>query len=150
MSNFTSDLLTGLAQYLADAGIGVTYRTSTPYLATETGVFFGLYPTSPDRCVGLNPYAPTDEPKVALSHIRVEVALRGIPNDSLDVHDLGDAVFYVLQGAEDMTFGTAHVVQVLRVPGSSNPGGVDANKRSMRSDSYSLDVDTPLTPGRPW
>jgi hypothetical protein len=146
--SFTSDLLTGLAQYLADAGIGVTYRTSTPYLATETGVVFGLYPTSPDRCIALTAYVATDEPKVALSRIRVEFALRGAVNDSLDVHDLGDAIFNALQGAEDLTFGTARVVQALRVISAS--GGVDANKRSMRSDSYSIDVDTPLTPGRPW
>ena len=146
--SFTSDLLTGLAQHLADAGIGVTYRTSTPYLATETGVVFGLYPTSPDRCIALTAYVATDEPKVALSRIRVEFALRGAVNDSLDVHDLGDAIFNALQGAEDLTFGTARVVQALRVISAS--GGVDANKRSMRSDSYSIDVDTPLTPGRPW
>jgi len=147
--SFTSDLLTGLAGYLAGAGIGVTYRASTPYVATETAVVLtGQYPTSPDRCVVLNAYAATDEPKVALSKIRVELALRGVPNDSLDVHDLGDAIFTVLQGAEDLTFGTAHVVQALRVISAS--GGVDANKRSMRSDSYSLDVDTPITPGRPW
>ena len=148
MTGFTSDLLTGLAGLLAGAGIGVTYRPSTPYLATETGVVFGLYPTSPDRCVAMTAYVATDEPKVALSKIRVELALRGVPNDSLDVHDLGDAIFTVLQGAEDLTFGTAHVVQALRVISAS--GGVDANKRSMRSDSYSLDVDVPITPGRPW
>ena len=146
--SFTSDLLTGLAGFLAGAGIGVTYRTSTPYLASETAVVFGLYPTSPDRCIALTAYVATDEPKVALSRIRVEVALRGAVNDSLDVHDLGDAIFTVLQGAEDLTFGTAHVVQALRVISAS--GGVDANKRSMRSDSFSLDVDTPITPGRPW
>ena len=148
MSNFTSDLLTGLAAYLAGAGIGVTYRTSTPYLATETGVVFGLYPTSPDRCVAMTAYVATDEPKVALSHIRVEFALRGIPNNSLDVGDLGDAIFGVVQGAEDLTFGTAHVVQALRK--ISAGGGTDANKRSMRSDSYDLDLDVPITPGRPW
>jgi len=109
--SFTGDLLTGLAGYLAAAGIGVTYRPSTPYVAGETGVFFGLYPTSPDRCIALTAYAATDEPKVALSKIRVEVALRGAVNDSLDVHNLGDAIFNVLQGAENLTFGTAHVVQ---------------------------------------
>jgi hypothetical protein len=146
--SFTSDLLKGLAAYLGNAGISITYRPTTPYLATETGVVFGLYPTSPDRCVAMTAYVATDEPKVALSKIRVELALRGIANDSLDVHNLGDDIFGVMQGAEDLTFGTAHVVQALRVISAS--GGVDANKRSMRSDSFSLDVDTPITPGRPW
>ena len=93
-------------------------------------------------------YATTDEPKVALSRIRVELALRGAVNNSLDVGDLGDAIFNVLQGAENLTFGTAHVVQALRVISAS--GGVDANKRSMRSDSYDLDTDVPITSGRPW
>lgn len=148
MTGFTTDLLTGLAGFLASAGIGITYRPTTPYLATETGVFFGLYPTAPDRCVALTAYVATDEPKVALSKIRVELALRGVANDALDVHNLGDAVFGVLQGAEDLTFGTAHVVQALRKISAS--GGVDANKRSMRSDSYDLDLDVPITPGRPW
>lgn len=148
MSGFTTDLLTGLAGFLAAAGIGITYRPSTPYLASETGVFFGLYPTSPDRCVAMTAYVSTDEPKVALSKIRVELALRGVPNNSLDVGDLGDAIFLVLQGAEDLTFGTAHVVQALRKISAS--GGVDANKRSMRSDSFDLDLDVPITPGRPW
>jgi len=148
MSGFTTDLLKGLAGFLAGAGIGVTYRATTPYAAGETGVFFGLYPTSPDRCIAMTAYVGTDEPKVALSHIRVELALRGIANDSLDVGDLGDAIFNVLQGAEDLTFGTAHVVQALRK--ISAGGGVDASKRSMRSDSYELDLDVPITPGRPW
>jgi len=145
---FTSDLLTGLAAFLAGAGIGVTYRPTGPYLATDTGVIFGLYQPTPDRQVALTAYVATDEAKVALSHIRVEFALRGIPNDSLDVHNLGDAIFNVLQGAEDLTFGTAHVVQALRK--ISAGGGIDANKRSMRSDSYELDLDVPVTPGRPW
>jgi hypothetical protein len=148
--SFTSDLLTGLAQYLADAGVGLTYRADPQdvYLPDETGIFLGLYPTKPDRVVCLTAYVTSDEAKVALSHIRVEAALRGVVNDSLDVHDLGDVVFTVLQGAEDLTFGAAHVVQALRVISAS--GGVDDNKRSQRSDSYELDLDVPLTPGRPW
>ena len=148
MSDFTSDLLTGLAGFLAAAGIGVTYRTSTPYLATETGVVFGLYPTSPDRCIAMTAYAATDEPKVALSKIRVELALRGVVNDSLDVDELGDSFFNLLHGIEHVQFGTAHVNQMLRV--SSIQLGADTAKRNERSDNYELDVDVPVTSGRPW
>jgi hypothetical protein len=146
--SFTSDLLTGLAAYLAAAGIGVTYRPTTPYLPGETGIFFGQYPTTPDRCVVLTAYVASDEAKVALSHIRVEFAFRGVANNSLDVGDLGDSVFNVLQGAENLTFGTAHVVQAWRVISAAT--GVDGNKRSQRSDSFELDVDVPVTSGRPW
>lgn len=145
--SFTSDLLTGLATYLAGAGIGVTYRPTTPYLAAETGVFFGLYPTAPDRCVALTAYATQDQAKIALSKIRVEVALRGASNNSLDVDNLGDSVFNALQGLEHQQWGTAHVVQALRVISAAT--GVDDSKRSTRSDSYSFDVNVPVTAGRP-
>jgi len=90
----------------------------------------------------------TDEPKVALSHVRVQFWFRGIVNNSLDVDELGDSVFNLLQGAEDLTFGTPHVVQALRV--SSIQLGADANKRNERSDNFQLDVDVPITLGRPW
>lgn len=146
--SFTVDLLTGLAQHLADADIGITYRPSDPYLPAETGVFFKALPTGPDRCVVITAYATSDEAKVALSHVRVQFWFRGVANDTLDVDNLGDDAFAVLQGAEDLTFGAAHLVQALRV--SSIQLGVDDNKRSQRSDNYELDLDVPLTPGRPW
>lgn len=146
--SFTSDLLTGLASYLASAGIGVTYRPSAPYLASETGVFFGQYPTAPNRCIVLTAYAVTDQPKIAASRVRVEFALRGIPGDSLDVGNLGDDIFGVMQGLEHQQWGTAHMVQALRA--ISNATGVDDSKRSTRSDSYNLDINTPVTAGRPY
>jgi len=145
--SFTADLVTGLAQHLAAAGIGLTYNPTAPYLPGQTGIFLGLFPTSPDRCVALTAYASTDQPKIALSRVRVEVAMRGAANNSLDVHELGDAVFNTLQGLEHQQWGSAHVVQALRVISAS--GGVDDNKRSIRSDSYSFDVNIPATPGRP-
>lgn len=146
--SFTADLLRGLGAYLAAASIGVAYKPAGVYLATDTGVVFGLYPTSPDRCIAMTAYATSDEAKVALSRIRVELAFRGVPNDSLDVDDLADSVFNVLHGYEDLTFGSAHVDQALRV--ISHATGVDDSKRSQRSDSYDLDVDVPVTAGRPW
>jgi len=133
--SFTTDLLTGLSTYLAANGV-------------TTPVFFKALPTAPDRCIAITAYAATDEPKVALSHVRVQFWFRGIVNNSLDVDELGDSVFNLLQGAEDLTFGTAHVVQALRV--SSIQLGADANKRNERSDNFQLDVDVPITLGRPW
>jgi len=135
VSSFTVDLLTGLSPYLAANGV-------------TTPVFFKALPTTPDRCIAITAYAATDEPKVALSHVRVQFWFRGIVNNSLDVDELGDSVFNLLQGAEDLTFGTAHVVQALRV--SSIQLGADANKRSERTCNYEFDLDVPITSGRPW
>lgn len=133
--SFTTDLLTGLAAHIKAAGI-------------PDPAFFKALPTSPDRCMALTAYAAIDEPKVAASRIRVQFWFRGMVNNSLDVDELGDAVFNLLQGAEDLTFGTAHVAQILRK--SSIQLGADANKRNERSDNYELDLDVPVTPGRPW
>lgn len=133
--SFTTDLLTGLAAHLTSAGIA-------------DPKFYKALPTSPDRAIALTAYSASDEPKVAASTIRVQIWFRGIVNNSLDVDELGDSVFNILQGAEDLTFGTAHVVQILRK--SSIQLGADANKRNERSDNYELDLDVPVTPGRPW
>ena len=133
--SFTTDLLTGLSTYLAANGVA-------------DPVFFKALPTTPDRCIAVTAYASTDEAKVALSHVRVQFWFRGIYNNSLDVDELGDSVFNLLQGAENLTFGTAHVVQALRV--SSIQLGADASKRSERTDNYELNLDVPVTPGRPW
>ena len=133
--SFTTDLLTGLSTYLAANGI-------------TDPVFFKALPTTPDRCIAITAYAATDEAKVALSKIRVQFWFRGIYNNSLDVDELGDSVFNLLQGIEHVQFGTAHVNQMLRV--SSIQLGADANKRNERSDNFELDIDTPITPGRPW
>ena len=135
VSSFTVDLLTGLSAYLA------AHSITTP-------VFFKVLPTSPDRCIAITAYSSVDEPKIALSHVRVQFWFRSVVNDSLDVDDLADSVFALLQGAENVTFGTAHMVQALRV--SSIQLGIDSNKRAERSDNYEFDLDVPTTSGRPW
>jgi hypothetical protein len=145
--SFTTDLLRGLAQFLNDQGIGVVYKPDGGYVAGDTGVFFKGLPTSPNRVVAISAYGATDEAKIALSHLRVQFWFRGNPDDSLDVDDLGDAVFQAMQGLEHQTFGTAHVVQALRV--SSVQLGIDGSKRSERTDNYALDVNVPTTTGRP-
>ena len=133
--SFTKDLLLGLSAYVSANGI------------TDPG-FMKALPTGPDRCYAVTAYTASDEAKVALSHIRVQFWFRGIVNDSLDVDELGDSFFNLLHGIEHVQFGTAHVNQMLRV--SSIQLGADTAKRNERSDNYELDVDVPVTSGRPW
>jgi len=132
--SFTTDLLTGLSTYLAANGV-------------TDPVFFKALPTTPDRCIAITAYAATDQPREALSAIRVQFWFRGVVNDSLDVDSLGDAVFNILQGLEHSQFGSTHMIQALRV--SSIQLGADANKRSERSDNYSFDINPPTTSLRP-
>lgn len=142
--SFTRDLLEGLATELNNAGVA-TYAPT--YAPTDTGIFFKELPAGQDRAVALTAYATSDQPKIALSVIRVQFWFRGKVNDSVDVDDLADSVFNVMQGIEHRQYGTAHVVQALRV--SSIALGVDGSRRHERSDNYELPVNVPTTSGRP-
>lgn len=145
MTYFTRDLLLGLAAELVTAGIGTT---TLPVSNPSTGIYMKALPTAPDRAVALTVYSSVDQPKVALSTVRVQFFLRGKADDSADVDDLGDAIFLALQGLEDRTYGTAHLVQCNRI--SSVQLGIDDNKRANRSDNYEIDLDVPVTAGRPF
>lgn len=144
----TADLLHGLAQMLADAGV-VTYNADgTPYTSGQTGVLFKDMAPDPDRIVVLSPFnANSDQPLITLGRQPVQVRCRGNA-DPLDVDTLADDVFTVLHGATNLTFGSVHVVQILRV--NSIPLGVDEQSlRWERSDNYDIDVDLPTSANRP-
>ena len=145
MSGYISDLLLGLAQYISDNSVGVCKTTG--YVATDTGIFLKGLPDAPDRAISITSYATSDMVKIAQTTVRVQFWLRGIPNNVLDVDDLGDALFALIQGMENHDFGTAHVIQAYRI--SSGQLGTDTNNRSQRSDNYQFDLNVPATAGRP-
>lgn len=146
MSGWTRDLLVGLAQDIAAAGVGV-YRPAGGYVPSDTAVVFGDLPTAPDRCIGLTAYASLDEVAVNLSSVRVQFYLRGAAGNSMDVVDLNDDLFAALQGLGGRQYGAAYLVDARRV--SAVPMGVDGSRRSEISANYELDVNTPATVGRP-
>lgn len=144
-----SDLLRGLAQFTATAGL-VTYRADgSSYLAGETALMFKNMPSDPDRVAVLAAYgANGDQPETPLGRQPVQVKTRGLPGDPFDVEQLGDAIFDLWHGATNLTFGAVHVVQILRT--SSASLGMDAqSRRWIRVDNYDLDLDYPTTPNRP-
>ena len=131
--SFTRDTLAGIKAELIAAGV-------------TAPIVFGDLPSAPDRAVALSAYSAQDEPKVARSAIRIQVMIRGVANNSVDADDLADDIFAALQGLEDRTYGSAHLIQCLRI--SAVPLGIDSLKRTSRADNYELDVDLPLTAGR--
>lgn len=144
-----SDLLHGIAQMLDDAAVA-TYRSDgSAYLPGETAVFFKNMPADPDRVVVLSTYgANSDQPEITLGRQPVQVKVRGNLTPATDVDDIADAIFDVLHGATDLTFGAMHVVQILRE--SNMPMPMDAqSRRWLRSDNYYLDVDYPVSANRP-
>jgi hypothetical protein len=142
------DMLVGLAETIAGSGIGVYRDDGSAYLATETAIIFGDLPPSPDRCIILSFVGSTsDMTMIPMSSVLVQARFRGLPNDFLDMNDLGDAVFDLLHGATNLTLGSTHAIQILR--NGSAPGGMDASRRWGRYDDYLIDLDFPPTANRP-
>lgn len=140
-----TDLLTGIAQTLAAAGVGAF--GAGPYASTDTAIVFGEMPAQPDRCIGLTVYSAQDNATVNYTQYRVQVWARGVPNVSTDAADIQCAVFDALHGLTSQQWGSVWVSQVTRY--SLIPAGVDANRRSERSDNYLLRVNPPNTAHRP-
>ena len=144
--SLVGDLSTGLAQYLSDNGVGV-YKPGGGYVSTDTAIFIKSLGEQPDRAIGITAYATVDEVKITNTRFRVQFWSRGAANNTLDVDDIGDAIFNLIQGMEHVQFGTVHVVQAFRV--SSSTLGTDSNQRTERSDNYEFDTNVPSTAGRP-
>lgn len=139
--SFTGDLLEGLAQHIATAGIA-TYRPAGAYVAGETAIAFAGMPPDPDRVIVVSAYAVTDDATLSDSVVGVQVRCRGL-TDPRDVELLADAVFGLLHGAHSVQLGAVHVVQALR--NSSAPLGQDDNNRWEHTDNYYLTVHRPST-----
>lgn len=141
------DISEGLAQLIADSGIGVTFNASGLYADSATGVIFKVMPAKPDRVVVLAVVPLLDEVGMPLGQVMVQTRFRGVPNNPLDVDDLGDSVERKINGLKDLTFGETHIIQMNRR--QSVPNGQDDLDRWERIDQYYLDVDTAATPLRP-
>jgi hypothetical protein len=146
MATSTRDLLTGLAQMLADTGIAV-FNPSGLYQPTDTAVVFKSAPSAPDRVITLTCVPLTDGVATPLSQWLVQAYVRGRAGDPMDVEDLADAVWDLWQGATGLTLGSTHAIQIRRQGSVGN--GQDDAKRWTRIDRYLIDLDTAPTPNRP-
>jgi hypothetical protein len=140
-------MLTGIAQTLDDAG-AATYRPNTAYQPDETAVVFGTMPPSPDRCVALAIYGPSDDhPNQPIGQMRVQVRVRGLPGNYLDAVALLGDCFGALHGLTHQQWGAMHVNQLLRLSGG--PLGPDDSQRWEYADNYQADTETAPTALRP-
>ena len=148
MSN-TRDVMVGVAQLLAAANVG-TFRSSGVYSTGETGIIFKIMPDGtnvPDRVIVLNAFILTADVSIPFDRYLLQVALRGVRNNPLDVDDLGDAVNDTLHGLTAQTLGASTGVQIIF--SSSVPMGEDSLTRSIRADKYFIDLSVPPTSLRP-
>ncbi|AXA97587.1 minor capsid protein [Microbacterium sp. PM5] len=143
----TKELLTGIAEFLAGAGVGLTWNPAGIYTSAQTGILVKRMPDNPDRVVTLTLVPTADDPLMPLGSKMLQVRGRGARNDPLDVDDLLDPIFDVLHGRTNWLIGSQVIVQCLRR--ISAPMGEDGNYRTERADQYYLDVDAAPTPLRP-
>lgn len=143
----TKDILDGIAQLLAGAGLGLTFNSAGVYTTGQTGIFMMTMPDAPDRCVTLNLVDRADDPTMPLGEKMLQVRGRGNRNDPLDVGELLDPIFDVLHGRTNLTVGGQTIIQILRRV--SAPMGSDSLHRSERADQYYMDVDAAPTALRP-
>lgn len=146
MGTSTRDLFTGLAETIDGSGIG-TYRPTGVYLPGETAIVHRSSPQSPDRVIMMMCVPMTDATMIPMGRWMVQFYFRGVPNDTFDVEDLGDAVFDLMHGAKDMMMGSVHIIQCLRQGSVGN--GQDTSKRWTRIDRYMIDLDVAPTTNRP-
>lgn len=141
MSGFTSTLLAGVAQHLADSGVGVWNPTGI-YAATDTAIVIGTLPQEPARAIALMAYGVSDDPTLPNSVIGVQVRCRWDGPDPSPAADLADAVFDILHSMRRTLPGGVSVTQSFRSSGPL-PLGQDNNQRWQNSSNYYMTVWRP-------
>lgn len=140
MAGWTENLITGLAQHLAAAGIGV-WRPAGVYTVGETAILYRAVPQSPDRVVTLAPYpVATTYQGLADVTVGVQARIRGT-TDPRDCDALGDALYELLDSATNLRLGGVAVVQIYRQSATSL--GQDGNSRWEASHNYYVDAMRP-------
>lgn len=133
------EMLVVLLARLAAQGVGVWRPTGPVYAQSETGLYYGSIGSQTVRGVALARYGRADFVPgdfYAVKTRRVQVRLRGLPNNPGDADDLAEAVDDVLQGMSRH----AGINYVVRLNGP-NPLGTDGNGRSEHSLNYSVTLE---------
>jgi hypothetical protein len=139
---YTDDLLTGLAEHLATAGIGTWRADDTAYVAGETAIIIRGIPQTPDRLITLAPY-PVDSSAfrgLADHQLAVQARVRGT-QDPRVCDSIADAIYDLLDSVTRLTLGGIAVVQIWRQSYTSL--GQDSNGRWEASHNYYLDTMRP-------
>lgn len=140
---WTTDLLTGLAAYLADHGpeAWVWRPTGPAYTAAEVGLVVGRMPATPDRVLALNTYPVRAGAKSDVT-VGVQVRARGPARSPVTaVNDLTDTAYDLLHGARGLVLGSARVALITRA--SWTWLGADASGREETTSNFYLETAQP-------
>lgn len=140
MGGWTENVVTGLAQYLAAAGVGV-WRSTGVYAAGEIAIVYRAVPQTPDQLITLAPYpVATSYQGLADTTVGVQARIRGTADPRV-CDGMGDALFELLDSATNLTFGGVRVVHIYRQSYTSL--GQDTNSRWESSHNYYVDAMRP-------
>ena len=140
-------LLDGLAEHLADNGIGVYEppgEYATPYAPTDVGIVIGTMPQAPTRAIALAQYGGPEAPITAgMDSPQVQIRVRG-DRDPDTSRSLAQAAYDLLHGAEWLTLPTGDLIE-LAVGVQSGPVhlGADASGRHEHVVNVRLHVTNP-------
>lgn len=139
------DIAVGIAQLLADSGIGVHDVAGTHvWQPGEVGIFHKTMPPTPpapERVIVITCTPLTDGTVQAQGIMHVQFKIRGTQADPFACEDIGDAIFDLIQNLTNWRIGTTMVTQVLRQ--NSFPTGIDQGNRWGRMDNYQFTMDYP-------
>lgn len=135
-------LLTGCAQWFADASLGTWKSDGSAYGAGDTGIVLRTITQAPDRLIVLSTYSVDDDPALSDTVTGLQVVTRWGGSDPRFTDDLTDAVYDLVHGAHDFDLTTGiHVVEALLQSGITL--GQDANNRWRTSSNYYLTTHRP-------
>ncbi|MGW6499328.1 minor capsid protein [Nonomuraea angiospora] len=140
---FTRDLLTGLAQMLAAAGVA-EWDPDGIYMPAQTALTIGGLPTSPDAAIALAMYGSgtgMDDVVNADTTVQIQFRMRGGPDPRV-VDDLADGVYDQVHGLANHELVTGAFV-LLAQRRLVTPLGRDDSGRWERADSYEITAHRP-------
>lgn len=125
--SIANDLVAGVAQLLATAGVG-TWRATGSYLTTDpTPIYVQEAPGSPHRVITVAHYPVSNVARTRDSIEGVQVRNRGLPGDTRETSDDADAIRAALDGRQHVLLGATHVSLIEWQSGA--PLGQDGNRR---------------------
>lgn len=127
----TSSIITGLAELLGSAGLGV-YRPDGVYADGETGIFLHRMPEGPDRAYALTPY-PVEDTGLTDVTDGIQIRMRAGP-DPTEVLDMADAVRDLLHMRENTLVDGVRLSLIWRQ--SQAPMGQDPHGREELTSNY--------------
>jgi hypothetical protein len=127
----TSSILTGLAELLDSAGLGV-YRPDGVYADDEVGIFLHRLPEAPDKAYAITPY-PVEDTGLTDVTDGIQIRMRAGP-DPREVLDMADAVRDLLHMRENTLAGGVRLALIWRQ--SQAPMGQDAHGREELTSNY--------------